>query len=69
MSHTIYAGKFEQTIINIYIYDGKVGHMHRSCAHYYTQSINRSFVYKEKEGRDVRISDISISLSEFNCFV
>jgi hypothetical protein len=54
-SHPIYAAKFEQTIINRYIYDGKVIHMnHRMCEWDYTKSINRSFVYTAKEGRYVR---------------
>jgi hypothetical protein len=40
----------------MYIYDGKVSHMHRRmCEWDYIQSINRSFVYKAKEGRHVRI--------------
>jgi hypothetical protein len=40
----------------MYIYDGKVSHMHRRMPLWdYTQSINRSFIYKAKEGRHVRI--------------
>ena len=42
--------------INMYIYDRKVSHMHRRmCLWDYTQTINRSFVYKAKEGSHVRI--------------
>jgi hypothetical protein len=41
----------------MYIYDGKVSHMHRRMGEWdYTQSITRSFVYKAKEGRHVRIN-------------
>ena len=42
----------------MYIYDGKVSHMNRRmCWGDYTQSINRSFIYKVKEGRHARILD------------
>jgi len=42
--------------INMYIYDENVSHMNlRMCWWNYTQSINRSFVYKAKEGRRVRM--------------
>ena len=44
MSHTIYAA------------NGKVSHIHGACANEIIPSINRSFVYKAKEGRHVRIS-------------
>jgi hypothetical protein len=38
----------------MYIYDGKISHMHRRmCQWNYTESINRSLGYKAKEGRYV----------------
>jgi len=57
MSHTIYAAKCEQTIIHQHI------HLRRKksviCTGTYVNeiipSMNRSFVYKAKEGRHVRI--------------
>jgi uncharacterized protein YeaC (DUF1315 family) len=43
----------------MYIYDVKVSRMHRRmCWWDYTQLLNRSFVYKAKEGRHVRIMNI-----------
>ena len=40
----------------MFIYDGKVSHSHRACANeIIPKSINRSFVYKAKEGRYVRM--------------
>ena len=40
----------------MYIYDENVSHMNlRMCWWNYTQSINRSFVYKAKEGRRIRM--------------
>jgi hypothetical protein len=57
----------------MYIYDGKVSHMHwRMCEWNFTQSINRSFVHKAKEGRHVRITIIScdyLNLSFANEYV
>ena len=56
MSHTIYAAKFEQTIIHQhYIYDEKSVTFTGACANEIIPSINRWFVYKAKEGRHVRI--------------
>ena len=47
--------------INMYIYDGKVSHMHRRmCWWNYTPSINRSCVSIAKEGRHVRIVNIFV---------
>ena len=43
MSHTIYAA------------NGKVSHIHGACANEIIPLINRSFVYKAKEGRHVRM--------------
>ena len=60
MSHTIYAAKFEHTIIHQHVHLRRESQPH-ATAHVlmrldYTQSINRSFVNKAKEGRYVRIS-------------
>ena len=60
MSHTINAAKFEQTIIHRHVHLRRKGQSH-APAHVLMrlyQSINRSFVYKAKEGRYVRINDI-----------
>ena len=44
----------------MYIYDGRVSHMHRRmCEWDYTQTMNRSVVNKAKEGRHVRIVNIN----------
>jgi hypothetical protein len=63
MLHTIYATKFEQTIIHQHAHLRRESQSH-APAHVlmrlYTQSINRSFCYKAKEGRHVRIFIIYI---------
>jgi hypothetical protein len=62
MSHTIYAAKFEQTIIHQHVHlRRKSQSFTGACANEIIPSINRSFVYKTKEGRYVRIStDFSV---------
>jgi hypothetical protein len=50
MSHTVYAVEFE--FINMYIYDGKVSHMHPSHVLMRSYPIDKSlFVDKAKEER------------------
>jgi len=52
--------QYSYFLINMYIYDGKVSHMYRRMCYWaYTQSIDRSFVYKAKEGRHVRILNVA----------
>jgi hypothetical protein len=61
MSHTIYAAKFKQTIIHQHVHLRRESQS-RAPAHALMrvyQSINRSFGYKAKEGRHVRIMYIS----------
>ena len=60
LSHTIYAANFVQTIIHQHVHLLRESRSHepehvlmRLC----TQSINRSFVNKAKEGRHVRITN------------
>ena len=64
MSHTIYAAKFEQTII----------HQHAqsvtftgACANEIIPSINLSFVYKAKEGRHIRIPMVTTQPFSLPC--
>ena len=57
MSHTIYAAKFERTIIHKQVHLRRESQSHES-AHVLMrlhQSINRSFVCKTEEGRHVII--------------
>jgi len=57
MSQTIYPAKFVQTIIHQHVHLRRENQSH-APAHVLMRlykSINRSFVYKAKEGRDVRI--------------
>jgi hypothetical protein len=54
MSHTIYAAQFGQTIIPQHL------HLRRKSQ---SQSINRSFVHKAKEGRLVRILYLSFNIN------
>ena len=61
MSHTIYTAKFEQTIIHQHVHLRRESQSH-APAHVLMrlyQSINRSFVYKAKEERHVKMSVIS----------
>ena len=63
-SHTIYAVKFEQTIIHQHVHLRRKNQSHvrvHVLMRLYTQSINYSFVYKAKEGRHVRIFDLTRS--------
>jgi len=57
MSHTIYAAKFEQTIIHQHVHLGRESQSHEP-AHVLMRLYpidKSSFLYKAKEGRDVRI--------------
>ena len=59
MSHTIYAAKFEQTIIHQHVHLRRESQSH-ALAHVLMRlypSINRTFVYKAKKGHRVRISN------------
>jgi hypothetical protein len=59
-SHTIYAAKFEQAIIHQHVHlRRKSQSFTGACANEIIPSINRSFVYKVKEGRYIRISKIT----------
>ena len=79
MSHTIYAAKFEQTIIHQHVHlrwesqshapahvlnkgNNKIIELRTILQWDYTQSVNRSFVYKAKEWRHVRIRNINYNL-------
>ena len=60
MSHTINASKFEQTIIHQHVHLRRKSQFHAPAyvlMRLY-QFINRSFVYKAKEGRHVRMKVI-----------
>ena len=56
MSHTIYGAKFDQTIIHqqCTFTTEKSVTFTGACANEIIPSINRSFVYKAREGRHVR---------------
>jgi hypothetical protein len=57
MLHTICAAKFEQMIIHQHVHLQRKSQSHASAHELmYTQSINRSFIHKAKDGRHVRIT-------------
>ena len=67
MSHTIYAAKFEQTIIHQHVHLRRESQSH-AAAHVLTKlyPINKSLIclQSEKEGRHVRIANQIL----FNCY-
>ena len=59
MSHTIYAAKFEQTIIHQHVHLRRKSQSHAPVHVLMRLPVypSRSFVHKAKEGRHVRIQD------------